>query len=164
MNRTEEEKMTTQKELLAQLKNRAAVSGDNKEPLPPFVRFRLEGDSIQGVVKDVFITTAWSPRTKSVMLDKQGNEVPQMNVTLELAHDAWIKEAGKFVEVKAGTLVRQGFSMDLLWKLSDALDELGLDELPVGAIIASKWEGMFVNKAGEVTSARDHKVIVKVAE
>ena len=154
--------MTTQKELFEQLKNRsAAASSGEREAFPPFVRFEVQGDVIQGVVLDTYVTKAYDPSTKSAAKDKNGNEVPQLNVTLELNHDGGIVkgEDGRNRQAKAGEKVRQAFANDLLWKLGGALGELGIDELPVGAVVASKWEGQF--NGGR---AREHAVIVKVGE
>lgn len=139
-----EDILTTQKELFNQLKNRGGASKSD-EPLPPFIKFNAMGDVIQGVVVDTYVTKAWDPVNKAAQKDKNGDEIPQLNVTLQM-------EAGVF---------RQSFQGDLLWKLGAALSDLGLDELPKGAIVASKWESMF-EKNGVKTRAREHAVIVKV--
>lgn len=155
------DKMTTQKELFAKLKARGPQqASDDRPPLAPFIKFRNEGEPIQGEVIDTFVTTAWDPKTKAKALDKNGNEVPQLTVTLKLHTDKGeVREDGKRRDPVQGETVRQGFTNDLLWKLQAALEEQGLEELPNGAVIASVWEGKFGN-----TNARDHKVIVKVAE
>lgn len=160
--------MTTQKELFASLKGRSTSTSaeGEREPLPPFIKYVMQGDTIQGVVVDTYVTTAWNPKEKAPQKDKNGDEVPQLNITLKLTHNGGkVKdENGGERPALAGETVRQSFSNDLLWKLNDSLQELGLDEVPVGLIIASRWEGMFVNSKGETTRAREHKVITKVAE
>lgn len=131
--------MATQMELLKALRAKAPAAQEDR---PAWIKFSAQNEPIQGIVKEVYATTVYDPNTKSAALDKQGNEKPQLTVTLEL---------------EDGTLRRQAFQGDLLWKLSDALEELGLEELPVGALVGSAWIGMWNN-----TRAREHTVKVKV--
>jgi len=158
--------MTTQAELFKKLKDRAASSqpdGD-KPKLPEFIKFRKEGDVIQGTVIETFVTKVWDPANKTAAKDKNGDEIPQLNVTLEVKTGGKIKEDGIERATNEGEIVRMSFANDLLWKLGSALEELGLDELPVGAAVAAKWTGAYVTPAGVVTRAREHDVRVKVAE
>lgn len=139
--RNEEERMATQMELLKALRAKAPTAGG--EERPAWIKFSEQNVPIQGIVKEVFATTVYDPHTKAPAVDKNGDTKPQLTVTLEL---------------EDGTLRRQGFQGDLLWKLSDALEELGLEELPIGALIGSAWIGMWNN-----TRAREHTVKIKVA-
>lgn len=134
--------MTTQAELLKSLRNRKA-SASSDDAKPEAIGFKNQGDKIQGIVKEVQAGTVWDRITKAPKKDKNGNEIPQLVLTLEL---------------EDGTLRRQFFANDLLWKLSDALEELGLEEVPIGAIVGSAWIGMWNN-----TLAREHVVKIKVA-
>lgn len=136
--------MTTQAELLKNLRakreNQQAAASVER---PEWIKFKEKNSPIQGFVKEVYATTVWDPGTKSAAVDKNGDPKPQLTVTLEL---------------EDGTLRRQAFQGDLLWKLTDALDELGLEELPVGAFIGSAWIGMWND-----TRAREHMVKIKAA-
>lgn len=138
--------MTTQAELLKSLRQKKETVG---EPLPEFIAFggakgQPMGTVIQGVVTEVFVTSVWDGKKKARKLDAQGNEIPQLTITLQMAD---------------GTKRRQGFAQDLLWKLSAALEEHGLEEVPIGWEIASQWAGMVELKSGY--EAKDHIVQVR---
>lgn len=133
--------MTTQAELLKSLRNRGAAASSDA-PLPEVIKFNKQGDKIQGIVKEVYVGTMKDHRTKAPITDAQGNPKPQLVLTLEM---------------EDGTLRRQFFANDLLWKLSDALEELELEEVPIGALVGSSWVGMWKD-----TLAREHVVKVKV--
>lgn len=144
LSQTEEERMTTQAELFKRLQQ-SAGSGEKKE-LPPFVKFEGQNIPIQGIVKEVYVGKEWDPQLKGPAKDKNGNEKPQINLTLEL---------------EDGRVVRQGFAGNLLFKLGQALQEAGLDEVPVGALVGSAWTGMWEPPNGG-RKAREHTVKIKV--
>lgn len=153
--------MTTQADLFKKLKERGAQSqGDDKPALPKFVKFKGDGDFIQILVKEAFATVAYDPSTKSAAKGKDGNEIPQLNLTGEIMAGGKVKgDDGIERATIEGEVLRMSFANDLLWKLGAALEELGLDEVPVGAVVAAKWDGMFGN-----TRARNHIVKVVVPE
>ena len=153
--------MTTQAELFKKLKERGAqAQGDDKPALPKFVKFVKDGDFIQLKVTETYVTKAHDPSKNAPAKDKNGNEVPQLNLTGEIMAGGKIKgDDGIERATVEGELVRMSFSNDLLWKLGDALEELGLEEVPVGAVVAAKWDGMFGN-----TRARNHVVKVVAPE
>lgn len=134
--------MTTQAELLKQLKAKRASQSSSGER-PDWIKFSEKNVPIQGFVKEVYATTVWDPNTKAPALDKNGDTKPQLTITIEL---------------EDGTLRRQAFHGDLLWKLTDVLEEQNLEEVPIGAFIGSAWIGMWNN-----TRAREHTVKLKVA-
>lgn len=145
LNMTEQEKeeyMTTQAELFKRLQQN---SGEKKE-LPPFIKFEGENKPIQGIVQEVYVGTEYDPQTRSARKDKNGNDRPQITLTLKL---------------EDGRVVRQGFSGNLLFKLSQALQEAGLEEVPIGTLVGSAWTGMWTPPNGG-RAAREHTVKIKV--
>lgn len=147
LNMTEQEKeerMTTQAELFKRL--RQGSSSGEKKDLPPFIKFEGQNKPIQGIVKEVYVGSEWDPNLNAPAKDRNGNEKPQVILTLEL---------------EDGRLVRQGFAGNLLYKLNEALQVEGLDEVPVGALVGSAWTGMWTNPRGG-RSAREHTVKIKV--
>jgi hypothetical protein len=146
---TEEERVTTQAELFASLKKKVA---SNSEPLPEFIAFGGKnglpmGSVIKGVVREIYVTSVWDGKRKARKLDKYGNEIPQLNLTIELSD---------------GTKRRQGFFQDLLWKLTAALETLGLEEVPLGIEIASSWVSNKELDSGY--EAREHVVQLRQPE
>lgn len=135
--------MVTQAELFKSLKQKGTASST---PLPDFIGFKQEGQLIRGIVTDVYVTTVWDKVAGGPKKDKNGNDVPQLNITLKM---------------EDGELKRQSFANDLLWKLTAALEALGLEEVPIGYELASKWTGMHPPKTTGGYSARDHQVGIR---
>jgi hypothetical protein len=140
--------MTTQADLFKKLQ--AGGNTGNGAPRPEFIKFTEQNVPIQGVVKEVYVGTEYNPDTRGPRLDKAGNPLPQVTLTLEL---------------EDGTLRRQGFAGDLLRKLSRALQDQGLEEVPIGALVGSAWTGWWQREVDGVKvgrQAREHVVKVKV--
>lgn len=144
-----EDILTTQKELFERLKQQGSKGSSSDEPLPKFIKFTGQGAPIQGVVQSVWVGSEYDPENKRAAVDKNGNEIPQITLTIKLTQD--------YADAKAGDVRRQGFSRDMLRKLSAALEENNLDEVPTGWEIASAWVGMWENPRGG-RSAREHAV------
>lgn len=113
--------MATQEEFFKSL-GQARRSSD--DPLPDFVKFPEMNTAHQGVVTDVYVTTEYDPSIRGPKKDKDGNDKPQLNVTIKKSD---------------GTLWRIGFKGNMLFELRAVMGELDLSSVPIGALIGVAW-------------------------
>ncbi len=134
--------MATQEEFFAKL----GQARKSDTPLPDFVKFPEKNVPHQGVVTDVFATTEYDPANRTSKKDKDGNEKPQLNVT---------------IKKEDGSLWRIGFKGNMLYELRIQMAELDLSSIPVGALIGVAWTSDWEPPNGGY-KAKEYTVKLKV--